>query len=88
MGHFRVSHSWLSCFFLQRLDYVLVICGSGTKTNMVGKYRCQQTLATGNIEDNCESDSTFPPLLVPLVRPTACAAVTAADHDVGVFLAH
>lgn len=65
-----------------------VIDGLGTQTNMAGKYRCQEMLAPGNIEDYCESNLTFPRLLLPLIWPKACGAATDASHVVGVFLAH
>lgn len=49
------------CLFLcKRLRYVRVTGGLGIQTNMAGKYRCQEILAPGNIEDYCESTLTFP----------------------------
>lgn len=60
----------------------------GIQTDMAGKYRCQEILALCNIEDYRESTLTFPQLLLPLTRPTACCAATAGSHGVGVFLAH
>lgn len=60
----------------------------GIQTNMAGNYRCREILAPDNIEDYSESTLTFPYLLLPLTRPTACGAATADSHDVGVFLAH
>lgn len=61
----------------------------GIQTNMADKYRCQEMLAPGNIEGYCESNLTFPRLLLPLIWHTACvAAATVDSHDAGVFLAH
>ena len=62
--------------------------GLGIQTNMAGKYRCQEILAAGNIEDYHESNLTFPSLLLSLIWPEACGVATADSHDVDVFLAH
>lgn len=79
----------LCLFLLSILRYVRVTDRLGIQTNMADKYRCQEILAPGNIEDYCESNLTFPWLLLPLIWPMARgAAATADSHDAGVFLAH
>lgn len=47
-------------FLLSRLRYLRVTDRLGIQTNMADKYRCQEILAPGNIEDYCESNLTFP----------------------------
>jgi len=50
----------LCLFSRSRLRYVRVTDRLGIQTNMADKYRCQEILAPGNIEDYCESNLTFP----------------------------
>lgn len=91
LGNFKIPRPWLSFCVCFSVDTALCACYRQTwetQTNMAGKYRCRDIEAPGNIEDYCESNVTFPLLLLPLIWPTACDVATADSHDVVVFLAH